>query len=83
MLEQEVRPQRFAERSPASMHEVGGYTASFHLPDGSRLDITVADAVAFSCGGGTGGTRLEVLDPDGGVLARGNLASLLRKAGLF
>jgi hypothetical protein len=83
MLEQEVRPERSFECSPASTHEVGGYTASFHLPDGSRLDITVADAVAFSCGGGMGGTRLEILGPDGGVLARGNLASLLRKAGRF
>ena len=60
----------------------GGHTATFHFPDGARLVVAVADAVAFSCGGGDGETRLEVLDLHRRVIARGNLAALLRRAGI-
>jgi len=59
-----------------------GYTATFHLPDGSRLIVAVAGAVAFSCGGDQGSTRLLVLGPDRRVRARGDLDALLRRAGL-
>ena len=61
---------------------LGGHTATFHFSDGSRLVVAVADAVAFSCGGGDGETRLEILGPDRGVLTRGDLAALLREAGV-
>ena len=58
-----------------------GYIATFHLPDGSRLLVAVAGAVAFSCGGGQGPTRLELRGSDRRILARGDLSGLLRKAG--
>ena len=58
-----------------------GYTATFHMPDGSRLIVAVAGAVAFSCGGSQGPTRLELRGPDRCILARGDLSGLLRKAG--
>lgn len=59
-----------------------GYTATFHLPDGSRVIVAVAGAVAFSCGGDRGPTRLVILGPDRRVRARGDLDALLRRAGL-
>lgn len=69
--------------SPApDPHPVGddrGHTATFHFADGTRLVIAVADAVAFSCGGGQGHTHLLLLSRNGHVRARGNLAGLLRK----
>lgn len=73
------RDDKKTEKSP----ETGspGYTATFHLPDGSRLIVAVAGAVAFSCGGGQGPTRLELRGPDRSILARGDLSGLLRKAG--
>lgn len=58
-----------------------GHVATFHLPDGSRLVVAVSGAVAFSCGGDRGPTRLELRGADRRVRVRGDLGGLLRRAG--
>ena len=81
-IAQSPTPATITGRSLEAHERERGHTATFYFPDGSRLVVAVADAVAFSCGGGDGETRLEVLDLHRRVIARGNLAALLRRAAI-
>jgi len=76
-------PPRSIAAPGCEERDLGGYTATFHFADGSQLVVSVADAVAYSCGGGDGETRLELLGRDRRVITRGDLAALLRKASLI
>lgn len=74
-----MNPSQTPENQSAS--PLGGYAATFHLPDGSRFVVAVFGAVACSCGGDRSPTRWVVLGPDRRGWARGDLDALLRRTG--
>ena len=66
----------------SKLPDTTGYTATFHLPGGLRLVVTVARAHALAWGSSDEPTRLELQDSERRVIARGNLAAMLRRAGI-